>query len=242
MKKADWRYLVDVVLFICLGGMVFIGILLGLVIPSGPAVSDTAKFFLGLHRHQWGDIHAYLSIAFVVFMVIHLILNWDWITVKTRQIFKEKVASTLVVTACLPFFVLFLFWLFTPKDSLEYREYGIGTGKHQRLQLMTSEKRPAIEEKEAKAEEKIGSVEPEIPHLSRGEEHHHVAGPLVITGRNTLFDIERATGISGRKIAERLGLPSHAPLNETLGRLRRLYGFEIQDVRDVVEAMLKEDN
>ncbi len=39
MKESDWRYIVDVILFVCLGGMTLIGILLGLVIPAGPAAA-----------------------------------------------------------------------------------------------------------------------------------------------------------------------------------------------------------
>jgi len=116
MKESDWRYIVDVILYICLGGMTLIGILLGFVVPAGPAVADSAKYFLDLHRHQWGNIHAYLSIAFVVLMVVHIVLNWKWVMAKTRQIFKRGVTPALVVTACAPLLVLFLFWVGTPEE------------------------------------------------------------------------------------------------------------------------------
>lgn len=61
MKKSDWQYLVDTLLFICIIGIAFIGILMGLVLPRGPQASESAKYFLGLHRHQWGNIHFSLS-------------------------------------------------------------------------------------------------------------------------------------------------------------------------------------
>jgi hypothetical protein len=72
------------------------------------------------------------------------------------------------------------------------------------------------------------------------EEHRPAVGSLVITGRITLLEIERATGVTGRAIADKLGLPPTVSLNEPLGRLKQRYGFEIQAVRDIVERMVKE--
>ncbi len=62
---------------------------------------------------------------------------------------------------------------------------------------------------------------------------------ILITGRMTLYDIENETGVPARKIADKLGLPSNAPLNESLGRLRKRYLFTMQDVRDAVANLMK---
>jgi len=59
-------------------------------------------------------------------------------------------------------------------------------------------------------------------------------------GQSSLRDLEAATGIPARTIASRLGLPGTVGMNESLGRLRRLYGFEIQAVRDAVAQLIKE--
>jgi hypothetical protein len=244
MKQSDWRYLVDALLFICLVGMAFIGILLGLVIPEGPVSSGGSKYFLGIHRHQWGDIHAYLSIAFVVLMVVHLILSWKWITAKTRQIFKRSVTPALVVTACAPFVVLFLFWVGTPKDSDKYREYGVeSSGKRYVQRHVVEELTPAAGEpagtREAPREEEFQANSADESDVTE-EEDYRTVGSLVITGRITLLEIERRTGISGRTIADKLGLPPTVSLNEPLGRLKQRYGFEIQAVRYIVDGMVKE--
>jgi hypothetical protein len=244
MKQSDWRYLVDALLFICLVGMAFIGILLGLVIPEGPVSSGGSKYFLGLHRHQWGDLHAYLSIAFVVLMVVHLILSWKWITAKTRQIFKRGAAPALVSIAAIPLVVLLLFWVITPKDAETFRSYGLGAEQGQRTRLVPlREAPPPVEEpvKEVEIRPAEKPAEPVGSHRHfRDEEHHAQVGSITITGQQTLRDLENATGIPVRTIVLRLGLPEEVPVNETLGRLRRLYGFEIQDVRDLVARLLKE--
>ena len=52
MKKSDWQYLVDTLLFLSITGIAFIGFLMGLFLPKGPNAQESAKYFLGLHRHQ----------------------------------------------------------------------------------------------------------------------------------------------------------------------------------------------
>jgi len=61
----------------------------GLVLPKGPSAPESSQYFWRLHRHQWGNIHFHLSIAFTVFVIIHLILSWSWIKGKARSLFKK---------------------------------------------------------------------------------------------------------------------------------------------------------
>jgi uncharacterized protein DUF4405 len=64
------------------------GLLLGFVIPVGRA-AQREKYFLGLHRHGWVDMHLYLALLFIVLVVIHLGLQWKWIVQSTRQNFRS---------------------------------------------------------------------------------------------------------------------------------------------------------
>ncbi len=217
LKKSDWQYLVDTLLFICIVSMAFIGFLLGLVIPKGPKAAETAKYFLGLHRHQWGNFHFYLSISFVILVVIHLIFSWNWIKGKASQLFKKRWGTALIFTVIVPLLVLFLFWIFYPRVPGAYEDYGIGAGRRV--------KEKAMQETLTPEEEKI------FPEES--------GDYIVITGRMTLYDIERETGIPAQTIADKLGLPYHAPLGETLGRLRKRYLFTMQEVRDAVASLMK---
>ncbi|MBM3285331.1 MAG: DUF4405 domain-containing protein [Candidatus Aminicenantes bacterium] len=129
MKRTDWKYLVDTLLFICMVGIAFIGLLMGLVLPKGPGVQESAKYFLGLHRHQWGNIHFYLSLAFVVLVIIHLIVSWSWIKGKARMLFKRGWAAMLILTAIASLLVLSLFWAFYPKVPGAYEDYGVRAGR-----------------------------------------------------------------------------------------------------------------
>lgn len=323
MKKTDWQYLVDTLLFLCIVGIVFIGFLMGFVLPKGPAAPESAKYFLGLHRHQWGNIHFYLSIAFSALVVIHLIFSWKWIKSKSRQIFNKGWRSILILTALASILVIFLFWAFYPRIPGAYDDYGIRAGAKARQHNSTNEGLPVHEEtifledgtvaivitgqttlkqvekatgipaqdiaaalglpekispnetfgrlrkqypitiqgardavnkilkkRSAPVEKKEESTEPQDQHAQIEEEHEHETkltrgvmaedqSGILITGRMTLYDLEKETGIPARKIADELGLPERTPLNETLGRLRRRYRFAMQDVRDVIAELMK---
>jgi len=318
MKKTDWQYLVDTLLFLCILGIAFIGFLMALVIPKGPTAQESAKYFLGLHRHQWGNIHFYLSIAFVIFIIIHLILSWKWIKNKSRQVFKKGWGAALILTATASILILFLFWALYPRVPGAYEDYGVRAGERAKQQQLSKEgypiheekifyedgntyivitgqttlrqaekatgipakkiaaelrlhsnvsmnetfgrlskkyhfnlqkvrdvisdllcREPAPREEKKRIQEKQEKKEAEHGQkLTRGISAEDQSGVL-IAGRITLYDIEKETGIPARKIADKLGLPSNVPLDETLGRLRKRYLFTIQDVRDAVTSLMK---
>jgi hypothetical protein len=104
MQRTDWKYLIDVLLFLSIFGIVAIGVLLGFVIPRGPSAPEEAKYFLGLHRHQWGDMHLYFALVFVLVLVVHLILEWSWIKGKSRQFASARwplLIGAVAVGGCL---------------------------------------------------------------------------------------------------------------------------------------------
>jgi hypothetical protein len=113
MKRTDWKYLIDTLLFISGFGTAAIGFLLGVVIPGGPGAAEAQKYFLGLHRHQWGGFHFALSIAFFVLLLVHLVLEWNWIRGKAGQVYGRRWRGALVLTVVAVGATLFLFWLFT---------------------------------------------------------------------------------------------------------------------------------
>lgn len=97
-------------------------------------------------------------------------------------------------------------------------------------------------EQEIKIKEKVGHKE----RLQREAEQRLVRGRMaavpsgfLITGKMTLYDLEDITGIPAREIADELGIPSNAPLNEHLGGLRKRYLFSMHEVRNVVTSLME---
>jgi hypothetical protein len=75
--------------------------------------------------------------------------------------------------------------------------------------------------------------------LTRGQYAEDAEG-ILITGQMSLYDVEMQTGVSAREIAGRLGIPGSVRLDERLGRLKRTYSFTVQDVREIVSALMNE--
>ena len=110
MNKHILKYLVDALLFIDMCSIAAIGLLMAFVIPSGQRAGGE-KYFLWLHRHDWGDIHLYLSVFLLVLLILHLWLNWTWITASTRTLFGDQWKKILWGFACAWLVVLFLGWI-----------------------------------------------------------------------------------------------------------------------------------
>lgn len=131
MRKPEINYIVDVILFGLIGGMVFIGILLGWAMPAGPGQE---KYFWSLHRHQWGDIHLWLSILFLAFLVVHLVLHWKWIRGSTQKILGRSWILPLFVLV--PAMVILLAQAGYSGDNVDRKGWGQGSGRQcQHLQL-----------------------------------------------------------------------------------------------------------
>ncbi len=129
MKKTSWKYLVDVLMFLAMIGIILIGLLLAFVLKEGPAIKESDKFFLGLHRHQWTHIHLYMSLAFTAALVFHLILEWSWIKGKSRTLFRGAWRPALGVIVTGAVLLPFAIWVFLPKNAPEYYEFGFGRGQ-----------------------------------------------------------------------------------------------------------------
>jgi hypothetical protein len=128
MNKNAWKYLVDTLMFVALLGIVVLGLLLAFVIPRGAAAPEGAKVLLGLHRHYWGDIHLSLSLVFTTLVILHFVLNWEWVKCMARKAFKRAWGPVLALTVLLSFALLAALVLLHPARGSAYGEGG-GRGR-----------------------------------------------------------------------------------------------------------------
>jgi hypothetical protein len=210
LKKNGWKYLVDTLLIISTTGMASIGLLMKIIIPEGPVKVSGSKYFMGLHRHQWGDVHFFLAVAFTALLILHLVLNWDWIKCMAKKFFKKGWGPVLILTPLLGFFVILLFWSLLPKNRDVDEDQGKGGGRHREA-------------------------------LAAARDDHAPEGlGFYINGQMTILDIEAKSGVPAGQIAEEIGLPAGAPHGETLGKLKKEYGFTMSQVREAVAKLLKD--
>lgn len=62
-----------------------------------------------------------------------------------------------------------------------------------------------------------------------------------INGAMTLNEIEQLTNVPSEIILKKLGLPTHISKDIRLGRLRKVYGFEIHELREAVQEIIDEN-
>ena len=110
MNKHGLKYLVDSLLFIDICAIAFIGLIMAFVIPGGQGMGSE-RYFLWLNRHGWGDIHLFLSLILLALLVLHLFLNWTWISGSSKTFFGERWKTVLLSFFAASLAILFVGWL-----------------------------------------------------------------------------------------------------------------------------------
>ncbi|MCG8512458.1 MAG: DUF4405 domain-containing protein, partial [Rhodospirillales bacterium] len=75
MNRQRLHLAVDITMFICGLGVIATGLLIYFVLPPG-SHGDTVW---SLTRHDWGDWHFYIALALLATVMLHLLLNWNWV-------------------------------------------------------------------------------------------------------------------------------------------------------------------
>lgn len=102
MKQARINLIVDILAFI---GFVFLtasGVLMRYILPPGSGHYTT---LWGLDRHEWGDIHFWISVLLLIALAVHLLLHWRWILTTSTGAQKQgsgvRVALAIVAILAL---------------------------------------------------------------------------------------------------------------------------------------------
>ena len=104
MKKLNLNFIVNSVIFLLFLPIVSTGLLLYLF-PR--RIGDITA--LGLSRHEWGDIHLVISLLFLIFIGIHLVIHYNWAKAVTRRFLKIGIKPLVISTL-----ILFILTFATP--------------------------------------------------------------------------------------------------------------------------------
>lgn len=110
MNRTVLNLTVDFVATLLFLSMIATGYLLRFPLPPG---SNKSLSLWGLSRHQWGDLHFWISAALLLVMLIHLALHWNWIvsTIGKRCSLIHNQQASLVRSAIWSIVVLILLCL-----------------------------------------------------------------------------------------------------------------------------------
>ena len=240
MKRTNVNFLVDALALVALVFLAATGALIRYVLPAG---SGHTCALWGLDRHEWGHVHFWIAIAFCVAMVVHVVLHWGWITCVVRWDARgrSKGRAVLALIAVIALLALAAAPFFGTVEEVEEGWRG-GRGGERAGRVSAHEDGPVeygsrtVEHESGDAEHESGDAE----HESGDAEHRGVEEDHTIHGSMTLRDVQELTGVPADHIIASLSLPADVSLDERLGRLRRSFGFEIDDVRQIVNGYGRE--
>jgi len=81
MKRSHINFIVDTIGLTALVLLATTGWIMRFILPPG---SGSSRVIWDMDRHQWGSVHTWLAAIFLVAMVVHLILHWDWVMCMVR--------------------------------------------------------------------------------------------------------------------------------------------------------------
>ena len=82
MKRTTFNLLIDLSAALLLLLMLLTGYLLRFPLPPG---SNKDLSLWGFTRHQWGNVHFWVSAGLLVVLLLHLALHWEWVVTTIRR-------------------------------------------------------------------------------------------------------------------------------------------------------------
>jgi len=134
MTRARINLVIDAAMALVMAAIAGIGFLMHWILIPGearPAVYGGRPdlYWLGLDRHEWGDIHLVLGIALLALVVLHVALHWGQVVAIWRGMVPNRAARLAAALVLLVLIlVLMAFPAFVAPEVVEVRR-GEGQGR-----------------------------------------------------------------------------------------------------------------
>jgi hypothetical protein len=227
-NKSYLNFVFDVLMFMDMTIIAGLGFLMKYTLPPGRerflASGDTARSqFLGLDRHQWGSIHLYAALFLLFILAVHIFLHWNMIIGIYRNMIKSKsiriVLAVIFTSACVVF-LIFPFFI-RPMENRNSNN----------LQRNYSSHRNKSYSDGTYASSKNGQVDIT---RHRGQSDSNRNENETLRGSMTIGEVASACNITPDDVKKRLNIPYKVSTDETIGQLKRQFGFTMQQVRESI--------
>lgn len=223
--------------------------------------SNVELTFLNMDRHQWGTIHLIISLVLVALVIVHILLHWKMIVCiykkllpgkKVRNIFGISILLVSAFLSIVPFFI-------EPKQEFDQPNYRNRRSiENQRLGSAYIRQVPSNPQENNTKEPEVSTPSSEGDKINPFKGEHgkssklksgntasdrryaregHNEYDVEVYGSMTLKEVSRKYDVNLKELSEQLNVP----VDQTgyrLGRLRRRYGFHMNDIRAVVTDMM----
>ncbi len=256
MNRNKINLIIDLLLFLNLAAVAGIGLLIKYILPPGREqilkYGENAEWVsLGWDRHQWGDLHLVLAYVLIGLLVLHIVLHWNVIKCLFRQLAPLPWLRQGLLAGCAVLGALLLLFPFVVRPEKQagdflHRNSRAALSAVAQPQADQTHKSDAIRlhENRHAPNESTDDIAPEqettvlTKGLHRQAQHdtlhatsHHEQGESALHGKMTIAEVGRTYGISTSTVKKRLGVPESVSDQQTMGRLRRAYGFTMEQAR-----------
>ncbi|MGV7222214.1 MAG: DUF4405 domain-containing protein [Nitrospinales bacterium] len=251
MKRSELNFIVDAIALVGVVALTSTGLMIRFILPpfqGGRGKYTSPMMLWGLDRHQWGEIHFWISIGLMAVLVFHLFLHWRWIISVVcnkssegsgiRAVLGLSSFIALLIVAASPFFVSVEE---APRHRMERGKGHMPKLKPKPTLSVQQETPNALDRDLQRKDENLPDKRP-APE-EKEEEHKNSQGhsslEIDIRGNMTLQEVENAFGVPVSVILEKLSLPPDTAPHERLGRLQRQFGFKMSQARKVAKENLE---
>ncbi len=101
-NRSQVNLIIDAFMFIMASVIAGIGLLLKYVLLPGRSArviygERTELFYLGLNRHDWGAVHFWAGLIFILLLIVHIILHWRMIGCIFRRMFEKSLTRWILI-------------------------------------------------------------------------------------------------------------------------------------------------
>jgi len=240
--KTKFNLVIDAIMLVLLMAIAGLGFLIKYVLVPGYKRNtlydgDVQLYYMGLTRHEWGSIHLWLSFIFLFLLLLHIILHWKMIKGIFSHMFTSKASRTVIAVFIGTIALFFALASLFVKPVVEPFQ-GKHTHSHESTQLMeelqtiVQDDIPAVIEKQQTTN---------MLHKNQKENHQeHSHAELEIFGYMTLNEVSQKYSIPVVELTNALNIPS-GQSGEKIGRLKKRYGFEMEELKDIILKITEND-
>lgn len=242
-NKTNLNLLIDAIMLILLMSIAGLGFLIKYILVPGYKRNvlykgDVELYFMGLTRHEWGNIHLWLSFVFLFLIILHIILHWEMITCIFKQMIKSK-TSRAVIAFFTGFAAIFfaLASFFVKPEVVPFQAkhtHNYNTEKYMENPISLVRDKLPGNNTENQSTKRL--------HKNREEySHRYSHDVLEIYGYMTLDETARKYSVPITELTENLNIPS-GQSSEKIGRLKKLYGFKMKELKKAIIKIQNNNN
>jgi len=228
ISKVKLNFIIDILMYLSMMIVVGIGFLMNYVLIPGSERHEVygrnvELSFWNRDRHQWGDIHLIFGFILVFLLLLHIIFHWKLIVaIYKRMLSGKSIRTILTVVLVVLTIVLAVLPLFLKPEIQEGGSRG--HGNEGRNNFQSNKELPVS----------ANNVERQF---NKQEHDAHEESTVEIYGSMTLKEVAEKYKIKVEDLATAIDVPV-SMAGERLGRLKKEYDFDMNDLRKYVEEML----